>query len=83
MFFEDFSGLRALTEAKVAPYGRILDNALLRHAFSAVEFPARAGHVIIAAIVLTMWREQLPAQLNVILAQILGATKKCEGIEKN
>ena len=31
MFFEDFSGLRALTEAEVVPYGRILDNVLLRY----------------------------------------------------
>ena len=36
MFFEDVSRLRALTEPKVVPYGRVMDNccgreALLRH----------------------------------------------------
>ena len=35
MLFKYFSELRALTEAKVAPYGKILDNALLRHVFLA------------------------------------------------
>ena len=29
--FEDSSGLRTLTGAKVAPYGRAVDNTLLRH----------------------------------------------------
>ena len=48
-FFESFWRLRSLTEAEVAPYGRVLDNAFLwqclsnkkaglinRYAFSAV-----------------------------------------------
>ena len=43
---EDFSGLRALTEPNVVPYGSGLDNTLLRHVFSAVVFPARAWGVI-------------------------------------
>ena len=50
MFFEVFSRLRALTEPKVVPYGTVLDNALLRHVFSAVVLPARAWHVIVVPI---------------------------------
>ena len=47
MFFGIFSRQRALTEPKVVPYGRVLDNTLLRHVFSAVVFPTRAWHVIV------------------------------------
>ena len=36
MFFEVLSRLRALTEPKMVPYGRVLDNTLLRHVFSAM-----------------------------------------------
>ena len=39
MLFEDFLGLRALTEPNVVPYGRLVDNILLRHVFGAVLFP--------------------------------------------
>ena len=46
MFFKDLSRLRALTELKMVPYGRVVDNTLLRHVFSAVVIPARAWHVI-------------------------------------
>ena len=49
-FFEDFSRLRALTEPKVVPYGRVVDKTLLRHVFSAVMFPGRAWHVIVVPI---------------------------------
>ena len=31
--FEDFSRLRALAEPKVVPYGRVVDNTLLKHVF--------------------------------------------------
>ena len=31
MFFNDFSGLRALREAKVVLHGTVVDNALLKH----------------------------------------------------
>ena len=68
--FEDFSRLRALTEPKVVPYGRVLDNILLRHVFSAAVFSAKAWHVIVVPKGLTLWPEQLPPQLHVILAQI-------------
>ena len=49
MFFEVFSRLTALTEPIVVPdgTGRVLDNTLLRHVFSAVVFPARAWHMIV------------------------------------
>ena len=47
MFFEVFSRLRALTEPKVVPYDRVLDNILLRHVFSTAVFPARARCVIV------------------------------------
>ena len=50
MFFDVFSGLRALTESKVVPYGSVLNNTLLRHVFSAVVFPARAWRVIVIPI---------------------------------
>ena len=33
VFFNAFYRLRALTEAKVVPYGRVVDNILLTHAF--------------------------------------------------
>ena len=69
--FRGFSRLRALTEPKVVQYGRVLDNTLFRHVFSAVVFPARAWHVIVVPIGLTLWVWQLPTQLHVILAQIL------------
>ena len=71
MFFKDFSRLRALTELKMVPYGRVLDNTLLRHAFSAVVIPARAWHVIEIPIGLTLWSGQLPPQLQ--LARGLGS----------
>ena len=47
MFFNDFSGLRALREAKVVPYGTVVDNALLKYIFRAVRFPARAWHHVL------------------------------------
>ena len=53
MLFEDFSRLRALTEPKVVSYGRVVDNTLPRHVFSAVVFPVRAWHVIAFPIGLT------------------------------
>ena len=71
IFFKDFWRLRALTEPKMVPYGRVVDNTLLRHVFSAVVIPARAWHVIEVPIGLTLWSGQLPPQLHVILAQIL------------
>ena len=61
MLFVDFSRLRALTEPKVVPYGRVVDNKLLRHAFSAVVFPARAWHVIVVPIGLTLWAGAIAA----------------------
>ena len=42
MLFNDFSGLRALREAKMVPYGMVVDNALLKHVFRAVRFSVRA-----------------------------------------
>ena len=45
-FFKDLSRLRALTKSKMAPYGRVVDNTLLRHVFSAVVIPAKARHVM-------------------------------------
>ena len=69
-FFEDFSGQRTLTEAKVVPHGKVVDNTLLRHIFRAAWFPARAWQVIVVPIVLTLWSGQLPVQSRVILAQI-------------
>ena len=71
MSFKDFSRLKALTEPKMVPYGRMVDNTLLRHAFSALVTPGRAWHVIEAPISLTLWSGQLPPQLHVILTQIL------------
>ena len=70
MFFEDFLRLRALKEPKMVPYGRVVDNALIRDAFSAVVFPVRAWHVIVVSIGLTLWSVQMPPQLRAILAQI-------------
>ena len=71
MGFENFSRLVAPTEPKVVPYGRVLDNTLLRHVFSAAVFSARALLVIVVPIGLTLWSVQLPLQLHVILAEIL------------
>ena len=53
MFFKDFSRLRALTEPKMVPYGRVVDNTLLRHVLSAVVIPGRVWHVIEVPIGLT------------------------------
>ena len=50
MFFKDFSRLRALTELKGVPYGRVMDYTLVRYVFSAVVFPARAWHMILVPI---------------------------------
>ena len=50
MYFEDFSRLRALAEPKRVPYGRFLDDTLLRHALSALVFPAREWHVTVIPI---------------------------------
>ena len=47
MFFNDSSGLRALRDAKVVPYGTVVDNTLLKHVFRAVWFPARACHHVL------------------------------------
>ena len=58
MFFKDFSRLRALPEPKMVPYGRMVDNTLLRHVFSAVVIPARAWHAIEVPIGLTLWSGQ-------------------------
>ena len=71
MVFNDFSRLRALTEPKIVPYGMVVDNTLLKHVFSAVVIPARAWHVIIVPIGLTLLSGPLPPQMHVILAQIL------------
>ena len=71
IFFKDFWSLRALTEPKMVPYGRVVDNALLRHVFSAVVIPARASHVIEAPIGVALWSGQLPPQWHLNLAQIL------------
>ena len=68
---EDFSGVRALTEVKVVPYGRVVDNTLIRHTFRAVGYPARVWHGIVVPIDFASWSMQLPPQLHVILAQIL------------
>ena len=65
MFFEDFSGLRAFTEPKVVPYGRFLDNTLLKHVFSPVVFPARACHVI-----------EVPDRLNMMVRAIAVTTAR-------
>ena len=71
MFFKDFSKLRALTEPKMVPYARVVDNTLLRNVFSAVVMPARAWHMIEVPIGLTLWSRQLPPPLHEILAHIL------------
>ena len=47
LFFGDFSGLRAPEEVEVAPYEKALDDTLLRHVFSAVDFLVRTWYVII------------------------------------
>ena len=54
MFFDDRSRLRTLTEPKVVSDGRVVDNTLLRHVFSAVVLPARAWHVLVVPIGLTL-----------------------------
>ena len=54
MFFENFSRLRGLTEPKMVPYSRIVDNTLLRYVFSAVVITARAWRVIEVPIGLTL-----------------------------
>ena len=51
---KDFSRLRTLTEPKMVPYGRVVDNTLLRHVFSVVVIPGRACHVIEVSIGLTL-----------------------------
>ena len=53
MLFKNFSRLRALTEPKMLSYGKMVDNSLLRHVFSAAVIPARAWHVIEVPIGLT------------------------------
>ena len=70
MFFENSSGLRALTEAKLVAYGRAGDNTLLRHVQSTVVFSERAWNIIVFPIRLALWSEQLRPQLHVILAQV-------------
>ena len=73
--------LNALIKPKEVPYGRVVDNKLLRHVLSTVVFPARAWHVIIVFLGLTLWSGQLPPQLHVILAQML-RYQSC-GIKEN
>ena len=46
MFFKDFPRMIGLTEPKMVPYGRMVDNASLGHVFGAVVIPGRAWHVI-------------------------------------
>ena len=46
VFFVHFTELRALKEAEVVPYGRVMD-ALLRHGISAVGLPPRWWRVIV------------------------------------
>ena len=44
MFSEDISGEGAVAEEKIVPYcNRVVDNALLRHDFSAVWFQRGCG----------------------------------------
>ena len=80
--FEDFSGLTARREAKVVPYGRVVDNTLFRHDFSSVELSASAWHVTVVPMCLTLWLGpgQSPPRLHVILARFL-ATKTEREIE--
>ena len=78
MFFEDISRLKALTEPKVLPCGRTVDNTLLRRVFSTLGYPARACHVIAVPTHLTLWSGQL-SQLHVAFAQIL----RCQNVENS
>ena len=48
--FSRGSRLRALTDTKVIPYGRVVHNPFLTHILSAVVFPARVWHVIVVPI---------------------------------
>ena len=57
-FFKDFSRMRAPTEPKMVPYGRVVDNTLLRHVFSAVVIPERVWHMNKVPIGLTLWSGQ-------------------------
>ena len=68
MFFLDFSKLRALTDSRVVYIVCQDRGRVLRHACGAVGFPARAWQVIVVPIGLTLWSEQLPSQMHVILA---------------
>ena len=58
MSFNDFSRPRALEGPKVVRYGRVVNNTLLRHVFSAVMFPRRVWHVIVVPMGLTLWSGQ-------------------------
>ena len=60
--FEDFSRLRTLTEPRVVPYGKVVNNTLLRLIFTAVVFLARGWQLILVPIDLSLWSGQLPAQ---------------------
>ena len=77
MFFNDFWGLRALTEAKVRPYCSVVNNGhictLLRHILSAVGFESAAR----VPMGFTLWsgQGQLPPWLHVTLAQLLVKTE--------
>ena len=55
VFFEDFSGLVAPTEAMGAPYGRAVNNTLPRPVSGTVELPAGVSHVIVVPIDLALW----------------------------
>ena len=65
MFFKDFLELRALTEPNVVPYGRLVDNILLRHVLGAVVLPEsvtrnRSSHtlnIMLRAIAATVARD--------------------------
>ena len=51
--FQGFIDTESTSETKVVPYGRVVDNTLLRHFFSAAVFPAREWHAIVVPIGLT------------------------------
>ena len=50
MFFEDFSVLRALTRAKVPPYGRDIDAVFIGMFSAWRDAHARVGRVIVVFI---------------------------------
>ena len=48
--FQGLLGTKNIGEAKLAPYGRVVDNTFLKNAFNEVRLPMTARYVIIVSI---------------------------------